>query len=154
MAIEAGADIVDVAVSAMSGLTSQPNLNSILYAIDSTDRRSQIDKKWAQQVSDYFERIRRYYFPFESGLKSATAEVYEHEIPGGQYSNLVVQVEATGLIDKWEDVRKMYAKVNKKLGDIIKVTPSSKVVGDLAIFLVRIISTLQIFTKRRATVSA
>lgn len=137
MAIEAGADIVDVAVSSMSGLTSQPNLNSILYAIDSTDRRSQIDKMWAQQVSDYFERIRRYYFPFESGLKSATAEVYEHEIPGGQYSNLVVQVEATGLIDKWEDVRRMYAKVNKELGDIIKVTPSSKVVGDLAIFLVR-----------------
>jgi len=137
MAIEAGADIVDCAISSMSGLTSQPNLNSILYAIDSTERRSSIDKEWAQKVSDYFERIRRYYFPFESGLKSATAEVYEHEIPGGQYSNLIVQVEATGLLDKWEDVRKMYAKVNKELGDIIKVTPSSKVVGDLAIFLVR-----------------
>lgn len=137
MAIEAGADIVDCAISSMSGLTSQPNLNSILYALESTERRSSIDKKWAQNVSDYFERVRRYYFPFESGLKSATAEVYEHEIPGGQYSNLVVQVEATGLIDRWEDVRKMYAKVNKELGDIIKVTPSSKVVGDLAIFLVR-----------------
>ncbi|MCA1980337.1 MAG: pyruvate carboxylase, partial [Calditerrivibrio sp.] len=137
MAIEAGADIVDAAISSMSGLTSQPNLNSILYAIDFTERRSSIDKAWAQAVSDYFERSRRYYFPFESGLKSSTAEVYEHEIPGGQYSNLVVQVEATGLIDKWEDVRKMYAKVNKELGDIIKVTPSSKVIGDLAIFLVR-----------------
>lgn len=137
MAIEAGADIVDAAISSMSGLTSQPNLNSILYAIDSTERKSSIDKSWAQAVSDYFERSRRYYFPFESGLKSSTAEVYEHEIPGGQYSNLVVQVEATGLLDKWEDVRRMYAKVNKELGDIIKVTPSSKVVGDLAIFLVR-----------------
>ncbi|MCX8083801.1 MAG: pyruvate carboxylase [Calditerrivibrio sp.] len=137
MAIEAGADIVDCAISSMSGLTSQPNLNSILYAIESTERRSSIDKQWAQNISDYFERVRRYYFPFESGLKSATAEVYEHEIPGGQYSNLVVQVEATGLLDRWEDVRKMYAKVNKELGDIVKVTPSSKVVGDLAIFLVR-----------------
>ncbi|MEF3255844.1 MAG: pyruvate carboxylase subunit B, partial [Deferribacterales bacterium] len=137
MAIEAGADIVDAAISSMSGLTSQPNLNSILYAIESTERRSNIDKQWAQLVSDYFERVRRYYFPFESGLKSATAEVYEHEIPGGQYSNLVVQVEATGLLDRWEEVRQMYAKVNRELGDIIKVTPSSKVVGDLAIFLVR-----------------
>lgn len=137
MAIEAGADIVDAAISSMSGLTSQPNLNSILSAIASTEKASSVDTDWAQQISDYFERVRRYYFPFESGLKSATAEVYEHEIPGGQYSNLVVQVEAMGLIDRWEDVRKMYKEVNVALGDIIKVTPSSKVVGDLALFLVR-----------------
>lgn len=137
MAIEAGADIVDAAISSMSGLTSQPNLNSIMAAIESTEKRSHIDKEWAQKISDYFERVRRYYFPFESGLKSSTAEVYEHEIPGGQYSNLVVQVEAMGLLDRWEEVRKMYKEVNIALGDIIKVTPSSKVVGDLALFLVR-----------------
>jgi pyruvate carboxylase len=137
MAIEAGAEIVDAAISSMSGLTSQPNLNSIMAALESTDKKSSIDKAWAQNISDYFERVRRYYFPFESGLKSATAEVYEHEIPGGQYSNLVVQVEAMGLIDRWEEVRKMYKEVNDALGDIIKVTPSSKVVGDLALFLVR-----------------
>lgn len=137
MAIEAGAEIVDAAVGSMSGLTSQPNLNSIIAATESSDKRSSIDKLWAQNISDYFERVRRYYFPFESGLKSSTAEVYEHEIPGGQYSNLIVQVEAMGLLDRWEDVRKMYKEVNLALGDIIKVTPSSKVVGDLALFLVR-----------------
>jgi pyruvate carboxylase len=137
MAIEAGAEIVDAAVGSMSGLTSQPNLNSIIAAIESSDKRSSVNKVWAQNISDYFERVRRYYFPFESGLKSSTAEVYEHEIPGGQYSNLIVQVEAMGLLDRWEDVRKMYKEVNLALGDIIKVTPSSKVVGDLALFLVR-----------------
>lgn len=137
MAIEAGAEIVDAAIASMSGLTSQPNLNSVISATQSTEKSSSIDTSWAQQISDYFERVRRYYFPFESGLKSATAEVYDHEIPGGQYSNLIVQVEAMGLIDRWEDVRKMYKEVNIALGDIIKVTPSSKVVGDLALFLVR-----------------
>ncbi|MBZ4672794.1 MAG: pyruvate carboxylase [Deferribacteraceae bacterium] len=137
MAIEAGAEIVDAAISSMSGLTSQPNLNSIMAALESTEKRPSIDKDWAQNIYDYFERVRRYYFPFESGLKSATAEVYEHEIPGGQYSNLIVQVEAMGLLDRWEEVRKMYKEVNNALGDIIKVTPSSKVVGDLALFLVR-----------------
>ncbi|WP_022850538.1 pyruvate carboxylase [Limisalsivibrio acetivorans] len=137
MAVEGGADIVDSAIASMSGLTSQPNLNSIMAALRFTPKASSLDKDWAQKVSDYFERVRRYYFPFESGLKSATAEVYDHEIPGGQYSNLIVQVEAMGLIDRWEEVRHMYAKVNDELGDIIKVTPSSKVVGDLALFLVR-----------------
>jgi pyruvate carboxylase len=137
MAIEGGADIVDAAISSMSGLTSQPNLNSILAATEFTKKASSINVEASQQISDYFERVRRYYFPFESGLKSATAEVYKHEIPGGQYSNLIVQVEAMGLIDRWEDVRKMYTEVNAELGDIIKVTPSSKVVGDLALFLVR-----------------
>ena len=137
MAFEAGADIVDAALSAMSGLTSQPNMNSIAAALDGQPKNSTLDKKAMQNASDYFDRVRRYYFPFESGLKASSAEVYEHEIPGGQYSNLIVQVEAMGLIDKWEDVRKMYTAVNRELGDIIKVTPSSKVVGDLALFLVR-----------------
>ncbi len=137
MAIEGGADIVDLAMSSMSSLTSQPSLNSIISALDETDKKSSLNKEKAQEASNYFERVRRYYFPFESGLKAPTAEVYEHEIPGGQYSNLIVQVEALGLIDKWEEIRKMYAKVNKLLGDLIKVTPSSKVVGDLALFLVQ-----------------
>jgi len=137
MAFEAGADIVDAAVSSMSGLTSQPNMNSIAAALDGQEKHSTLDKKAMQNVSDYFDRVRRYYFPFESGLKASTAEVYEHEIPGGQYSNLIVQVEAMGLIDRWEEVRKMYTAVNRELGDIIKVTPSSKVVGDFALFLVR-----------------
>ncbi|MCD8554581.1 pyruvate carboxylase [Seleniivibrio sp.] len=137
MAFEAGADIIDAAVSAMSGLTSQPNMNSIMAALDGQPKTSSLDKHTTQQVSDYFDRVRRYYFPFESGLKASTAEVYIHEIPGGQYSNLIVQVEAMGLIDRWEEVRHMYTSVNEELGDIIKVTPSSKVVGDLALFLVR-----------------
>ncbi|WP_415238292.1 pyruvate carboxylase [Seleniivibrio woodruffii] len=137
MAFEAGADIIDAAVSSMSGLTSQPSMNSIMAALDGQPKSSSLSKDTTQQVSDYFDRVRRYYFPFESGLKASTAEVYIHEIPGGQYSNLIVQVEAMGLIDRWEEVRKMYTAVNAELGDIIKVTPSSKVVGDLALFLVR-----------------
>jgi pyruvate carboxylase len=121
----------------MSGMTSQPNMNSIMAALDGQEKSSSLDRRATQDVSDYFDRVRRYYYPFESGLKFSTAEVYEHEIPGGQYSNLIVQVEAMGLIDRWEEVRKMYTEVNRELGDIIKVTPSSKVVGDLALFLVR-----------------
>lgn len=137
MAYEAGADIIDAAVSSMSGLTSQPNMNSIAAALEGQERHSTLDTKAMQNASDYFDRVRRYYFPFESGMKASSAEVYMHEIPGGQYSNLIVQVEAMGLIDRWEEVRLMYADVNRELGDIIKVTPSSKVVGDLALFLVR-----------------
>lgn len=148
MAFEAGADIVDAAVSAMSGLTSQPNMNSIAAALEGQPKHSTLEAKAMQNVSDYFDRVRRYYFPFESGLKASTAEVYEHEIPGGQYSNLIVQVEAMGLIDRWEEVRKMYTDVNRELGDIIKVTPSSKVVGDFALFLVRNNLTVEdIYTK-------
>lgn len=137
MAIEAGADIIDAAIGSMSGLTSQPNLNSITAAISSTKYASSLDKKWMQNISDYFEAVRKFYFPFESGLKSSTAEVYEHEIPGGQYSNLVFQVESLDLYDQWKQIKEMYREVNNALGDLIKVTPSSKVVGDLALFMVR-----------------
>ncbi len=137
MAIEGGADIVDAAISSMSGLTSQPNMNSIVAAISSTKYASGLNKEWMQKISDYFETVRKFYFPFESGLKSSTAEVYEHEIPGGQYSNLVFQVEALDLYDQWKQIKEMYKNVNTALGDLIKVTPSSKVVGDLALFLVR-----------------
>ena len=137
MAVEAGADIVDLAMSSMAGLTSQPSLNSILAALSNTKKASSVDFSKAQEVASYFEKVRKYYFCCETGLKAPTAEVYEHEIPGGQYSNLVVQVESLGLIDKWEQIKKMYKKVNNLLGDLIKVTPSSKVVGDLALFLVQ-----------------
>ncbi len=137
MAIEGGADIVDLSMSSLSGLTSQPSLNSIVEALESSQKPILINKDKAQEASNYFEKVRRYYFPFESGLKAPTAEVYKHEIPGGQYSNLIVQVESLGLIDKWEKIKNMYAKVNILLGDLIKVTPSSKVVGDLALFLVQ-----------------
>jgi len=137
MAIEGGADIVDTAIGAMSGLTSQPNMNSIVAALKSTQYASSLDEAALQRSSDYFEAVRKQYFPFESGLKAATAEVYEHEIPGGQYSNLVFQVESLGLYDQWKKIKKMYKNVSIALGDIIKVTPSAKVVGDLALFLVR-----------------
>ncbi len=137
MAAEAGADIVDLAMSSMASLTSQPSLNSILAALRFTEKKPDVDEDKAQEAANYFEKVRKYYFPFESGLKAPTAEVYEHEIPGGQYSNLIVQVESLGLIDRWEEIKKMYKKVNDMLGDLIKVTPSSKVVGDLALFMVQ-----------------
>jgi len=136
-AIEAGVKIVDAAVSSMSGLTSQPSLNSIVAALKNTPHQSSLNQEDLDTLANYFEKVRPYYFMFESGLKSPTAEVYEHEIPGGQYSNLKPQVTSLGLLDKWDDIKKMYKQVNDALGNLIKVTPSSKVVGDLALFLVR-----------------
>jgi len=136
-AIEAGVKIVDAAVSSMSGLTSQPSLNSIVAALKNTPHQSSLNQEDLDTLANYFEKVRPYYFMFESGLKSPTAEVYEHEIPGGQYSNLKPQVTSLGLLDKWDDIKKMYRQVNDALGNLIKVTPSSKVVGDLALFLVR-----------------
>ena len=90
-----------------------------------------------QKLANYWETVRDYYAPFESGLKSGTAEVYHHEIPGGQYSNYKPQVAGLGLLDRWEECKEMYHKVNLLFGDIVKVTPSSKVVGDMAMFLVK-----------------
>jgi pyruvate carboxylase len=136
-AIEAGVKIVDAAVSSMSGLTSQPSLNSIVAALKNTPHQSSLNQEDLDTLANYFEKVRPYYFMFESGLKSPTAEVYEHEIPGGQYSNLKPQVTSLGLLDRWDDIKKMYRQVNDALGNLIKVTPSSKVVGDLALFLVR-----------------
>ncbi|WP_291490573.1 pyruvate carboxylase [Desulfurella sp.] len=136
-AIESGAKIIDAAVSSMSGLTSQPSLNSIVAALKNTPNESSLNQEDLDTVANYFEKVRPYYFMFESGLKAPTAEVYEHEIPGGQYSNLRPQVISLGLLDKWDDIKKMYKQVNDALGNLIKVTPSSKVVGDLALFLVR-----------------
>jgi len=134
--IEKGVDIVDVALGGLSGLTSQPNFNSIVEMMRFHERENQLDIKKLNKFSTYFENVREYYYPFESGLKASTAEVFKNEIPGGQYSNLKPQAIALGLADKFEEIKETYAKVNELFGDIIKVTPSSKVVGDMALYLV------------------
>jgi len=135
-AIEAGVDVVDVALGGLSGMTSQPNFNSIVEMMKYQKRTNEYDIDKLNQFSNFWEDTREYYYPFESGLKSGTAEVFQHEIPGGQYSNLRPQAIALGLGDRFEEVKKMYAQVNSMFGNLIKVTPSSKVVGDMAIFMV------------------
>lgn len=135
-AIESGVDVVDVALGGLSGLTSQPNFNSIVEMLNYHDRHHEFDLNKLNQFSNYWEDIREYYYPFESGLKSGTAEVFQHEIPGGQYSNLRPQATALGLGERFDEVKEMYRKVNTMFGDLVKVTPSSKVVGDMAIFMV------------------
>jgi len=135
-AAEAGVEIADAAISAMSGATSQPNLNSIVAALAHTERDTGLNFDALNQCSDYWETVRTYYTPFDNAPKSGTAEVYIHEMPGGQYTNLKEQAEAMGLGARWPEVARMYAAVNMAFGDIVKVTPSSKVVGDLALFLV------------------
>ncbi len=135
-AIEAGVDVVDVALGGLSGLTSQPNFNSIVEMMKRHERAHDYDIKKLNEFSNYWEDTREVYYPFESGLKAGTAEVYQHEIPGGQYSNLRPQAEALGLADRFHEVTKMYEQVNALFGNLIKVTPSSKVVGDMAIFMV------------------
>ncbi|HRK31180.1 MAG TPA: pyruvate carboxylase [Tepidisphaeraceae bacterium] len=135
-AADVGVDIVDVAMASMSGQTSQPNLNSIVATLANTPRDTTIDLDAANQVSDYWERVRSFYYPFEEDIKTGTAEVYQHEMPGGQYTNLKQQAKALHLEDRWRDVAIMYATVNQMFGDIVKVTPSSKVVGDMALFMV------------------
>ncbi|TDT71991.1 pyruvate carboxylase [Hypnocyclicus thermotrophus] len=137
MATEAGVDIVDTAFSAMSGLTSQPSLDSVVAALENTDRDTGVNLKNIQKISDYWSAVRPVYEKFESDLKSGTTEIYRYEIPGGQYSNLKPQVESFGLGDRFDEVKEMFKYVNDMLGDIVKVTPSSKMVGDLAIFMVQ-----------------
>ena len=137
MAADAGVDIVDTTYNSMSGLTSQPALNSIVAALENTDRATGINLNDVQKISDYWGAVRPVYSEFESGLKSGSAEIYKYEIPGGQYSNLKPQVESFGLGHRFNDVKKMYHEVNEMLGDIIKVTPSSKMVGDMAIFMIQ-----------------
>jgi pyruvate carboxylase len=136
-AAKAGVDVMDAALSSLSGLTSQPNLNSLVAVLAGSAWDPKLDQAGLQQLANYWEGVREYYAPFESGLKSGTAEVYRHEIPGGQYSNYKPQVAGLGLLDKWEECKDMYRKVNLLFGDIVKVTPSSKVVGDMAMFLVK-----------------
>ncbi len=136
MAIDAGVDVVDCALGALSGLTSQPNFNSVVEMMRFHERENPYDIKLLNQFSNYWESVREYYYPFESGQKAGAAEVFQHEIPGGQYSNLKPQAIALGLGDKFEYIKEMYATVNDLFGDIVKVTPSSKVVGDMAQFMV------------------
>ncbi|MEL6697452.1 MAG: pyruvate carboxylase [Bacteroidota bacterium] len=134
-AMEAGVDIVDVAISSMSGLTSQPSFNSFVAMTEKHERAGKVDLNSLNQFANYWEVIREYYYPFETELRASTAEVYQHEIPGGQYSNLLPQARSLGLEDKFETIKKNYAVVNRMFGDIVKVTPSSKVVGDMALFM-------------------
>ena len=137
LAAEAGVDIVDAAFNSMSGLTSQPALNSFVAALENSERDTHLDSDGLQKISAYWADVRPVYADFESDLKATTAEIYRLEIPGGQYSNLKPQVESFGIGYKFDEVKDMYVRVNKMLGDIIKVTPSSKMVGDLAIFMVQ-----------------
>lgn len=136
-AVKAGVDVVDVATSAMSGATSQPSMSSLYYALQYGDRAPELNLKNVRQINHYWEDVRPYYSSFENGLVAAQTEVYSHEMPGGQYSNLQQQAKAVGLGDKWDEIKEMYQTVNLMFGDIVKVTPSSKVVGDMALFMVQ-----------------
>ncbi|MEK4173885.1 pyruvate carboxylase [Lysinibacillus sp. FSL L8-0312] len=136
-AIEAGVDIIDTALGSMAGLTSQPSANSLYYAMKGGKREVRADIDALEKLSYYWEDVRKYYKDFESGMISPHSEIYVHEMPGGQYSNLQQQAKAVGLGDRWEEVKHMYSRVNLLFGDIVKVTPSSKVVGDMALFMVQ-----------------
>jgi len=134
-AAEAGVDVADAAVASMSGGTSQPNLNAMVESLRHTPRDTQLDIETLNECSDYWETVRGFYGPFDSGPKSGSARLYQHEIPGGQYTNLREHATSMGLGARWREAEKMYAEVNQLFGDIVKVTPSSKVVGDMALFL-------------------
>jgi pyruvate carboxylase len=133
---DAGADIVDLALASMSGSTSQPNLNSVVAALQHTPRDTGLDLAALNEFSDYWEAVREFYAPFDSSPRAGSAEVYLHEMPGGQYTNLIEQAKAMGLGHRWREIMRTYAEVNQLFGDIVKVTPSSKVVGDMTLFLV------------------
>lgn len=134
---EAGADAVDGALASMAGMTSQPSIGAIVAALEGTPRATGLDLEAMQSISTYWEEARQLYAPFESGLKSGSADVYFHEMPGGQYTNLRFQSRQLGLSERWPAIKRAYAAANRVLGDIVKVTPSSKVVGDLAQFMVQ-----------------
>src|SRR5690606_37799935 len=135
-ALEGGADAVDGAMDSMSGLTSQPNLGAIVAALEGGPRDPGIDRDAMQAVSHYWEGVRELYAPFEADIRAGTSDVYRHEMPGGQYTNLREQARALGLEHRWPEVARAYAEVNRAFGDIVKVTPTSKVVGDLALHMV------------------
>ncbi len=134
-AVEHGVDVIDVALASISGLTSQPSINSFVALMEGHPRERQIDLQSLNEFSAYWETVRTFYYPFETELKAGTAEVYDHEIPGGQYSNLRPQARGLGLEDQFETIKNNYKDVNDLLGGIVKVTPSSKVVGDMAMYL-------------------
>lgn len=136
LAAEEGVDIVDAAMGPLSGMTSQPNLNTLVEMLRFSPRDTGLAHQPLQETAEYWEAVRRYYRDFESGHSAPSAEVYDHEMPGGQSTNLQQQAQAVGLEDRWPEVRRAYAEVNRLFGDIIKVTPTSKVVGDMALFMV------------------
>lgn len=136
-AIEAGVDIVDTAIGSLAGLTSQPSAQTLHYALEGNARQPKLNIGSLEQLSQYWEDVRKYYRDFESGMNAPHTEVYKHEMPGGQYSNLQQQAKAVGLGERWDEVKEMYRRVNVMFGDIVKVTPSSKVVGDMALFMVQ-----------------
>ena len=132
---QAGVDIADLAVASMSGSTSQPNMNSLAVALEDSPRRTRLNVDSLNQLSDYWEDVRKVYLPFDTAPKTGSADVYLHEMPGGQYTNLKAQASSMGVAHRWNEIAKTYAEVNQLFGDIVKVTPSSKVVGDMALFL-------------------
>ena len=135
-AAEAGVDVADLAIASMSGSTSQPNLNSIVAALQFTKRDTGLDLNVLNEFADYWEQVRTFYTPFDSSPRAGSAEVYMHEMPGGQFTNLKEQAASMGLAHRWPEIARTYAEVNDLFGDIVKVTPSSKVVGDMTMFLI------------------
>ncbi|WP_432816988.1 pyruvate carboxylase [Sulfitobacter sp. JB4-11] len=135
-ASEAGVDAVDCAMDAFSGNTSQATLGSVVEALRHTDRDTGIDMKVVREISDYWEEVRHQYAAFETGMQAPSSEVYLHEMPGGQFTNLKAQAASLGLDERWPEVARTYRDVNQMFGDIVKVTPSSKVVGDMALMMV------------------
>ena len=135
-AVDAGVDAVDGAMDAMSGLTSQPNLGSIVDALHGHERDPEMDRAAIRRISRYWELVREHYEGFESEIRSGTADVYRHAMPGGQYTNLREQARSLGIANRWPEVANRYAEVNEMFGDVIKVTPTSKVVGDMALAMV------------------
>jgi len=136
-AAEAGVDIVDTAISSLSSLTSQPSMNAIVTALEGHERDTEMDDELLLPIAEYWEHTRKFYSQFEEGLTSPTTDIYKYEMPGGQYTNLKAQVESVGLGSRFKEVKDKYREVNTMLGDIVKVTPSSKMVGDFAIFMVQ-----------------
>ena len=137
MAAEAGGDIVDCATASLSSLTSQPSLSAVVASLQGQERDTGLDLQEIQRLDNYWADVRLRYASFDEGLRSPTTDIYRYEIPGGQYTNLYPQVVSLGLGPRFEEVKEMYRTVNEMLGDIVKVTPSSKMVGDLAIFMVQ-----------------
>ena len=135
-AADAGVDAVDAAMDPLSGLTSQPNLGSLVEALRHTERDTGLAREPLEHAAAYWEVVRGYYAGFESDIRAGASEVYQHEMPGGQYTNLRQQARGLGIADRWREVSRAYTEVNQMLGDIVKVTPTSKVVGDLAVFMV------------------
>lgn len=135
-AVEAGVDVIDLAMDAMSGTTSQPPLGSIVEALARTERDSCLDPDAVRSISFYWESVRAQYAAFESDLKAGASKIYVHEMPGGQFTNLREQARSLGLQSRWHDLARAYRAANSLFGDIVKVTPSSKVVGDMALMMV------------------